>query len=156
MTISLLNELLILPVTPAISATPDYITGDLMGGKLELTNVVETAGAGGVIDSCWLTDLAAQDADIDAIWFNADPTNTTFTDNVAFTIADADLAKIIGFHNITSYIAFADNSFGRGEAARQLPFIAADTSIFAALIARAAFNAGTVADLVFSTAIWRV
>ena len=30
------------------------------------------------------------------------------------------------------------------------------TPDFAALIARVAFNAGTVADLVFSTAIWRV
>jgi hypothetical protein len=155
MSISLSNELLTLSATPTLDTVTAYAAGDLIGGKLTLSNVVEKAGAALVVDSIWLTDLAKQSADIDVIFFNADPTGTTFTDNAAFDPADADIDKIIGFQQITSYAAFNDSSFGRGEAARPLPFISAETSIYAALVARAAYTAASAADLVLHAALWR-
>ena len=89
-----------------------YTSGDLIGGKLTLAGVAPYSGAGILIQKVALSDLAKQDAAVDVVFFNANPDGTTFTDNSALDVADADLPKVAGFLSIAAgdYCDFNDNS----------------------------------------------
>lgn len=92
--------------------TSAYASGDLLGAKLTLSSAIRTSGGTGIIESIVLTDLAKQNAQIDVVFFDSNPSATTFTDNAALDIADADLEKIIGHVTIyaSDYISFSDNA----------------------------------------------
>jgi hypothetical protein len=98
--------------TPTVSTSPAYTSGDSVGGKISLASAVRLAGTGGTITSVTITDKGKQSAATDVVFFNADPSNTTFTDNGALTVHDTDLLTIIGVVPITSWAAFVDNSVG--------------------------------------------
>lgn len=124
--------------TPTVSTSPAYTAADALGGKITLASAVRVSGGGGIIQALTLADKGKQSAAIDVVFFNADPSGTTFTDNGALTIADADLLAIIGVVSIaaTDYSAFADNSiatkYGLGLAFKAV----GSTSIYACLVNR--------------------
>lgn len=66
----------------------------------------------GVLQSIVIQDLSKQNGAIDVLFFDDAPSSTTFTNNVALTINDADIPKLIGSISLTSsdYASFADNS----------------------------------------------
>jgi len=103
----------VLSVTPTI--TGGAYTADECIGGLQTINYRHLSGFSGslMIQSVIVTDNALQDIEIDCVFFDDDPSNSTFTDNSAFTVADADMEKIIGVANITTYKDFADNSVGQ-------------------------------------------
>ena len=90
-----------------------YGTGDVLGDQspIEIKNFVRFAGGTALIQSLVINDLSNQSGAIDIVVFDSQPTATTFTDNSALDIADADLTKVIAVVSITSanYKAFADN-----------------------------------------------
>lgn len=98
--------------TPTIS-TSAYASGDAIGG-LQSIGAVDgrTDSKSGIIQSITIADKAKQSAVIDIVFFNANPSATTVTDNGALTVADADLLKVVGYAQVTSYASFADNSVG--------------------------------------------
>jgi hypothetical protein len=89
-----------------------YSLNDLVGSKLTLTDAVPGAGGSSYLMGITIEDLSKQNGALDIVLFDSDPSGTTFTDNAAFDIADADLAKVIGFVSIasTDYSGFNDNS----------------------------------------------
>jgi len=87
-----------------------YADGDLIGTKITLTDAALEVGSESTLVSVTLGDLDKQDIALDLVIFNADPTGTTFTDDSALTIADADIPKICGVTSIDTYYDFADNS----------------------------------------------
>jgi len=95
--------------------TNAYAAGDLVGGKatINLPPWTLQPGAAFLIQSVGLVDQASQRAPIDFVFFNDDPVGTTFTENAALDIADNDLLKVAGFAALSTYAAFADNSFGQ-------------------------------------------
>lgn len=98
----------------ATSAT--YATGRTLGtGNPIALELTRSQTGSGVLQTVCLQDLSAQSGAVDIIFFDSNPSATTFTNNVALDIADADIAKIIGFVSITSsdYSAFADNVVGQ-------------------------------------------
>lgn len=125
-----------------------YASGDLIGGKLSLTGLVPYKGGRALISSLALSDLAKQNAAIDIVFFNADPTGTTFTNNSALDVADADLPKIAGYFSITAsdYASFNDNSV-----ATVKPAISLDTNgtsvVYAAAVSRGAPTYASATDL---------
>ena len=94
--------------------TDAYAAGDLVGTKLTLANAYPVESKEPYLHSITVQDLDSQAAELDFVFFDADPSGTTFTNNSALDIADADLPKIIGFATLTAsdYCAFADNSVG--------------------------------------------
>lgn len=128
----------LISVRPVVE-TSLYTTGDLVGEKLSFAGaaIPGAAAAKGVIKSVVITDDAAQAANMDVVFFDADPSATTFTDNAAFTPADADLAKIVGVAQLTTHVSFADNSVSlSGEL--YIPFdLGTATTLYAALVVRA-------------------
>lgn len=97
-------------ITPTIS-TGAYTAGDNVGGKMSLTPVAMEPRTGTIM-SVTVADLAKQSAAIDILLFDSDPSATTFTDNAALDVADADLLKAIGVIRVAAndYVGLADNS----------------------------------------------
>lgn len=106
----------VISVAPTVD-TNAYASGDLVGPMQTLTG----AGAGGnlgaqngmytgIIHSIVITDLDNQAADFDLVVFSSLPSGTTFTDNAAFDIADADLPKVACVLQVTTNVAFNDNA----------------------------------------------
>ena len=140
----------IVTVTPTIQATPDYASGDLIGGKMSFTGAVrynDLVAGTGLIQSVVITDLEKQSVAIDIVFFDVDPTNTTFTDNAAFDIDDTDLLTIIGVAAVTDWKAFNDNSVGVA-LNMAMPFnLGTGTTLYGALVSRGAPNYGSTSDL---------
>lgn len=100
-------------ISPTVD-TSIYADGDNIGGQeYEMPYVVNT-GDGGTIHTITVQDYDSQTPDLAIVFFNAEPSNTTFTDNGALTIADADLAAYVGHVTIasTDYLSFVNNSVG--------------------------------------------
>lgn len=148
-----------IPVTRCVSATPTadtsaYASGDLIGGKLTFTGALGDYTATGYVVSVRITDLAAQASDLDLVLFTQNPTNTTFTDQAAFDVADTDLAKALVPINLgsASRFAFNDNSIHYvGHLFEPLYGVtsggALSTTIYGALISRGSPTFATAADV---------
>lgn len=104
-----MDDVLNVSATPTVD-TNIYASGDLIGTKMEF-DVGQFRDAGGfILDSVTLVDQAKQSANVDLVLFNADPSGTTFTDNAAFDVADADMSKICAVVSLTTHVTFNDNS----------------------------------------------
>ena len=98
-------------VTPTITAGV-YTANDVCGAIQTITDAATQPGRPTTLDTLVIRDLAMQDADF-VIWlFNADPTNGTYTDNIAYDIHDTDLAMCVGWVEVASsdYKDATDNS----------------------------------------------
>lgn len=85
----------IFSITPAISTTPAYTSGDYLGTVNTVSNAARFSGGGGVITSVTVLDKTqAQRSAFDILLFNSSITATT--DNAASAISDADMAKCVG------------------------------------------------------------
>jgi len=151
------NRLIEIRNVPVVQAAA-YATGDLIGGKQELLYAVEETDGAGVIRGARLISTGAITNQVDLIFFNADPTNTTFTENGAFALDGDDVAKVIGGVEIDTFFAFNANGFGQsGFGELCLPFVLADgTSLFCAMIARGAVTPAAVDGLELRLAIERL
>jgi len=70
------------------------------------------------------------------VFFDSNPSATTVTDNVALTIADADLTKIIGVIALTTHKTFVNNSVSVAQD-QSIPFNLGNAStLYAILVAR--------------------
>lgn len=102
-------------VTPTVSTTPAYTSGDQVGGIMTLTDVVRqdsNMGYGNIeLKSVTILDASLQSIAIDLWFFKVSPTVTS-SDNVAFSMTDANqAAQCIGAISVgTSYSASALNS----------------------------------------------
>lgn len=145
-----------LPIYPmtkiVVAPAPDtniYASGDLIGAKLTLIPAV-SGGLAGVIRAVSLVDQAKQNAAIDILFFDDDPSGTTFTNNAAIDIADADMTKLVGFAQIpatSGYAAFNDNNLGQAQNLF-IPFVLDDgKALYAALVSRGTPTFAATTDL---------
>lgn len=147
----------VVSVTPTVD-TSAYASGDLIGGKLTLSSAGrfgdKLRNGTGVVQSVVVADKAKQSVTLDVVLFDTDPTGTTFTDNAAFAVADADIGKIIGVASVSNWTAFSDNSVGDAINLTNLPFdLGESTTIYAALVARGAPTYVAATDLVVRVGI---
>lgn len=126
-------------VTPTVD-TNAYASGDLLGTLMKFKSPEMTQNQRSIIQSLALVDLAKQDISVDIVFFESNPSATTFTDNAALDIADADIKKIIHVESLTSYKDFSDNSIAVSQA-MTIPTTYTD-SIYACIVSR---GAGTYA-----------
>jgi len=123
-----------------------YATGDVIGDLSPITaDVFRMEGnvnvpASGVLQSIIIKDLSNQSLAIDVVIFDANPSATTFTDNSALTLADADAPKVIGVVSIVAsdYVAFAASSVATKTGIGLPISTATGTKIWFCLISRGA------------------
>lgn len=141
--------------TAVIVDTAAYASGDLIGSKITIADAVRSDGGSGTIRSIVLNCKSSQTTAFDIVFFKADPTGTTFTDNAAIAIAVADFDKIFGgfvFAATTSWIDVGTPSFAQSLV--EIPFkLASGTTIFAALISRGTPTFGAVSDVTVTLGI---
>jgi len=91
--------------------TTAYADGDLVGGKITLTDIIPQS-LGGILQSIELHDIDGQNAALILIIFDSNPSGSTLTNNSALTVVDADLPKVIGmvWVGAEDYEALATNS----------------------------------------------
>lgn len=95
-------------VTPTLD-TNAYAANDVMGGKQTLTFDVKGVRGARVV-SAQLADEDAQNIATDVYLYDSNPSASTFTDQSAFTEADADIAKRRVHLEFLTYEAAANNS----------------------------------------------
>ncbi len=148
-------------VTPTISTSPAYTSGDQLGGIMTIPNVVRQDSNTG-IGSCELRSVTILDADkqnaaIDIWFFKVSPTVTS-ADNGAFAMTAANqAAQCIGAISVgTSYSGAAAVSTSSGAEGRNIglpmniAFTAtANTSVFAIAIVRGTPTYTTTTSLQF-------
>jgi len=140
------SDILSIAQTPTID-TAIYAAGDLIGGKLTFANATRVAAYSGKVTNVMIRDLDAENAPMDLILFNADPSGTTFTNNAALDIADADLSKIFAVIHISDWTTFADNSVAHvGELYKAFK-LASGSSIYGALVSRGTPTYASTSDV---------
>lgn len=137
-----------------INATPTidtniYASGDLLGTKLTFAGAAKEGVGSGTIHTVVISDLDKESANVDLIIFNSNPSATTFSNNSALDIDDADLSKIACVISITTHATFNDNgvSYANGT---NCVFEIADAStptLYGALVVRATPTYTTAADI---------
>ncbi len=98
-------------VTPTITAGA-YSADDIIGGIQTLTDAARESDGAVTLDTLVIRDLAIQDADITIWFFNQNPVNGTYTDNIALDIHDTDHGFLVGVLRVLSsdYDDAADNA----------------------------------------------
>lgn len=90
------NQGIAVVLTPVLTVAGAYQAGDCLGALIALTNIATANGKSIYIINSVLADKAEQTFTATLLIFNANPTGTTFTDNSAMNVVDADMAKVIG------------------------------------------------------------
>lgn len=140
--------------SPTVDTGGAYATGELIGGKLTFTNLLRPTVGTGYLVSVNLVDKAAQAVDLELWLFSSNPTNTTFTDQAAFDLDDADLSKVAAVINLGSATRFAlaDNSVHFvGSLALPIRGLNASSqasgTLYGALVARGAYTGASASDI---------
>jgi hypothetical protein len=136
-------------ITPTItvSDTPDYTSGDSLGGKITLANAVRISGGVSKLTTVNIIDRANQKPAGTILFFNADPAAATITDNAAFALS-TDVLKVVASVAITAAdfvtidsVAFL--TYGNINKIVQ----AAATSLYAAFVITTASNLAATTDI---------
>ena len=98
-------------VSPTVD-TDAYTAGDIVGGIQTITSAAAISGGSGVITGLTLIDMSMQNVEYDIIVFQQNPSNGTYTDDLAIDVHDTDADFIIGTFTVSPghYVSFTDNS----------------------------------------------
>lgn len=147
---------LVVTVTPAVTAGA-YTALDIVGAIQTIANATRVSGEATILQSITVTDLAKQNVDLTIFFFNANPANGTYTDNIALDIHDTDMAMCVGkVKVIASDYSSAALSSVATVSNLALPLTPVATSLFA--IAQASSTAPTyvsTSDLKFLYGFFR-
>lgn len=97
------------------AAGATYTANDIVGdgtNAIELTAAMRVTSGSAVLQTVIIHDLAIQDAELDIYFFDADPSNGTYTDQAALDIHDTDMTFCVGSVNVAAgdYKDAADSS----------------------------------------------
>lgn len=139
MPVEIVTSSTVLSATPTLAVAGTYASGDSVGTLITFTQA-STDRDTGVIQHVTLVDLAKQNIAADIIFFSANPSGTTFTDNGALDIADADMSKVIGHVSISStdYCSLNDNSFATKANIGLVFKLTTSNTLYAAIVTRGA------------------
>lgn len=132
-------------------ATPDYVSGDLCGGKVTFANMTKKVGGNGRLTRLNLLSIDAIAVAAAFLLFSKNPTNSTFTENGAFTIHASDLPYLLDAVPVLSanWVTLTGTAYYRNEIALNIPFQtqAASKDLYGALIAGGTINLSSTASI---------
>lgn len=141
----------VLENTPTIQAAA-YATGELIAPLITFSDPFGFDTGYGynndmLIQDVIVTDLGMQSVNLDIVFFDTNPSNTTFTLNAAFDIHDTDLLNVVGIAHVTDWSDFSDNSVGQALNLEIPAAIANAASLYAAIVSRGAPTYASTTDL---------
>lgn len=149
---SIITHAKVVEAAPVVD-TAAYNTGELIGGKLTLANAARTNISTGTITDVVIIDQDKETVDLDVIFFDTNPTGTTFTDSAAFDPADADLLNAVCIVSLTTHKDFNDNGMSIATGVN-CPFdLGSSTTLYAAIVSRASVTYTAATDLLLRVGI---
>lgn len=140
----------------ATSASPDYAAGDSIGAGGTITSAAKATGGGLVINNLSFVNDAAQNFELDVIFFR--DSITAPTDNVAWAPSEVDLLKICGGITVldTDWRSYGTRSVAAlNDINLVIPSLVATTLSYV-VIAQGAFNFAGTSDLTMIVSATRV
>jgi hypothetical protein len=144
------GQLVSIQVTPTITASSAYATGNALGGLLTLTNMGNFCFSS--LRSVVVTDKANQKSAMDVLLFGR--TFTATADKNAIAISSADLLNMVGSVNIatTDYVtvgtgAVATKVGATGGIWLPMPVSGGDNTFYAQLVARGTPTYASTSDI---------
>lgn len=133
----------------ATSTSPAYTSGDVVGGKVNVTTGLRALGGilnGGTIRDVVFHSKSTQTGNYDVIFFDSDPSASTFTDNGALAVNVADGPKIVGVANLTSVVSLGTGSIHQLLGTCIKFALAAQADLYAVVVARSTPTFTSTAD----------
>ena len=137
--------------TPTVQAS-GYVASNCMGGKQTISIFRTTALPEGILNWLSITSASGNTAAMTAYIFKTNPTNSTCTDKGTFTLATADLPKLIAAVVLSPTVpqgataAVAQQPLGlsvqNGDSGQT-------TNLYVMLVANASVTPGSASDLTF-------
>lgn len=142
----------VISITPAVEATPDYSSDDVMGGLQTLYNASRATSLGGIIMSVTVSSKVALAIPLRIVIFKTNPSATTFTENSTLSLNSADYNKVLGFIDIqTSNQADLGTPDIATSTNINLPFVTdGSANLYAVCLPRGTLNLGSTSDLTFN------
>lgn len=129
--------------------TDSHADGDVVAAVEELADWSVENGAGTILESLVLVDIADKGADLDLIFLNA--SGSIGAESAAFAMADAVAATVIGFLNVPAAAYVCDGTNNQVAVVTGINQImhpaAGTTSIWCGIIADAAVQYATASDI---------
>lgn len=136
---------------PTVTASSAYATGNAVGGLITVTNALRTGVLSGLLQWVKVTSASAQaSSSFDVFLFNAAPTAPT--DKTAYSVASADLAKLISVIHCTD-ITTAGGSIHQADNAAKPFLVPSGTSIYAVIVVRGTPTFTASSDVTLSVGI---
>lgn len=139
-----------------VTAASAYSTGNVVGSLSTVANVSRINAGTATIQNVIINSKSNQTAQFDVIFFNANPTNSTFTDKTALAVAVADFDKVIGVAHVTDWTNLGTTSLGQS-LNPGIIFNAGvgSTSIYAVVATRGAPTFTATSDLTLSFSVFQ-
>lgn len=122
--------------TPTISTSPAYAANDCLGSLMTFLNVVPAGSSSFTVTKAMLRDADGTSAPIDLIFFWANPTSSTFTDNAACTINAADATKVAGAMHLTDCTAAGTSVCRNSDPPLDIALAAGTSTLYAQAVER--------------------
>jgi hypothetical protein len=138
------------------SATPDYTAGDAIGAGGTITSAAKVTGGGLIINNIVLVNDAAQNFELDIVFFR--DSITAPTDNAAWAPTEADLLKVCGGITVldSDWRSYGARSIAvLNDIDLVIPSLVATTLSYA-VIAQGAFNFASTTDLTLIVSATRI
>ena len=134
-----------LTATPTVS-TSVYAVNESIGGLMTLSNAARisaaagASGTSGLIQSVMMATKTNQPGgSYDVMFFDANPSGSTCTDNNPFILAAADIGKVIGVSHLADATAGNPTNVWQDLTMRTMPYaLNSSTTIYACAITRVA------------------
>lgn len=146
-------ETKVVSVTPTVD-TSIYASGDVIGGLMTFSNAVGYQSTTGIVTSATVSDKNSTASDLELWVFSSNPSASTFTDQAAFTIADADITKVISVISLGSTSRFdAANNGVKYLGSISCPVSTTSKTLYAVLVSRGTPTFATSSDVTVKLAI---
>lgn len=138
------------------SATPDYTAGDAIGTGGSISSAVKSTGGGLVINNIVLVNDAAQNFELDVVFFR--DTVAATVDNAAWAPSESDLINVCGGVTVLDddWRSYGGRSIAvLSDINLVIPSLVA-TTLYFAVVAQGAFNFASTSDLTMIVSATRV
>ncbi len=139
----------VITATPTVDTSGAYISGDRCGSIMTLSDVVDSAGEGVILESVFIASkVVIASAAFYVMLFDDLPTVAS-ADNAAIDVADAEVAsKLIGWVPVTTAKALASGTILENvNVQRALDLKAGSKTLYALLVVESAPTFTTTSDL---------
>lgn len=136
-------------ISALASVAGAYAAGQTMGGVITLAGAARAVGLGsGIVYGATIVDNNRNTGAVELLFFNSNPTNSTFTDKAEAVVSVNDAAKLVGSSIISAFSTFgaaAGCTVGNGVNFNHIYQLGktgqnVNTSLFVVPVARAALT----------------